>query len=148
MRVYAKDRLGGLVPNYRVKSGSGQPIYRPLIIPIEIKLPGRPKRSGKTEFTARISRHWRYLPLEGRVRLSVFYFFPIPKKTKMRKRMEMLRGRISHKGKPNLDALNAFVVDCLAGTVFKNHSQIVELHAAKSFAWWPQTLILIRPLPG
>jgi Holliday junction resolvase RusA-like endonuclease len=44
--------------------------------------------------------------------------------------------------------LNAFIVDCMTGIVFKDHSQIQQFYCEKKFDWWPQTRILIRPLPG
>lgn len=60
----------------------------------------------------------------------------------------MLKHHVSPMTKPSLDSLNAFVVDCLTGLVFENHSQIVEFHCKKKFEWQPKTEILIRPLLG
>jgi len=145
---YRNSGLPALVPRYQIKSSTGRPTFRPLKRPIEIKFPGRPRRNGKAAFLARIKRRWKDPPLECPIHLSIFYSIPIPKKTKIPRRMKMLKHRISHIGKPHLDALNAFIVDCLAGIVFGDHSQIVEFHSGKKFEWWPQTRILINPLPG
>jgi Holliday junction resolvase RusA-like endonuclease len=146
--LYRNSGLAALVPRYRTKSSIGKATYRPLVNPIEMKFPGAPKARGKKDFIARIKRRWKNPTLECPIRLSIFYSMPIPKKTKMPRRMAMLKHRISHRGKPNLDALNAFIVDSMTGIVFRDHSQIVLLHSEKKFKWWPQTRILIKPLPG
>ncbi len=146
---YADGGLLALVPQYKIKeSSAGKVIFRPLPDPIELKFAGRPRRNGKAAFVARLKRHFKNPPLECPARVSVFYSFPIPKKTPMARRMRLLKGRISHTRKPDLRALNAFIVDCMTGIVFKDHSQIVQFHSAKQFDWFPQTRILIKPLPG
>ncbi len=147
-KLYANGGLAALVPKYRTKQSTGKAIFRPLSNPVELKFPGRPRRNGKREFVSRIKRRWKIAPLGCPICLSIFYSMPVPKKTKMPRRMNLLNHRISHTGKPNLDALNAFTVDCLTGTVFRDHSQIVEVHSEKFFAWWPETRILIKALPG
>jgi Holliday junction resolvase RusA-like endonuclease len=152
--LYAWDKLyrnGGilaLVPRYGTKSSAGRATFWPLEYPIELKLSGPPRRNGRADFRTRLKRHWKNPPLGGPIHLSIFYSMPIPKKTKMPRRMKMLKGRISHQGKPNLDALNAFVVGCMTGIVFKDHCQILQFHSEKKFGWWPQTRILVRELPG
>ena len=60
--------------------------------------------------------------------------------------MKMLRGQISHTGKPSLDALIAFTLDCLKGLVFKDHHQIIRFHAEKEYRWNPETRIFVRAL--
>jgi Holliday junction resolvase RusA-like endonuclease len=146
-----RHRHGGilaLVPRYTTKSLAGRTIFWPLKHPFEIKLSGRPVRNGKVNFRARLKRHWKHHPLEGPISLGIFYSMPIPRGTKMQRRMKMLKHRISHIGKPNLDVLNAFVVDCLMGIVFKSHCQIINFHSEKRYAWWPEIKVLIRQLKG
>ena len=147
-RAYKKGGLAALVPRYGVKPSTGKATYRPLAMPIEMKFPGRPRARGKKEFIARIKRRWKNPPLECPIRLSIFYFMGIPEGTRMAIRMAMLKGKISHKRTPNLDVLNRFVVKCMNGIVLKKHSQIVQFYSEKSFAWFPQIRILIKPLPG
>lgn len=147
-KLYRNGRLPALVPRYQAKSSTGRPTFRPLKRPIELKFPGPPRRNGKNEFITCIKRRWKDLPLECPIHLYIFYSIPIPKKTKMPRRMRMLKHRISHTGKPHLDTLSAFIVDCLTGIVFKDHSQIVEFHSGKKFEWWPQTRILVKLLSG
>jgi Holliday junction resolvase RusA-like endonuclease len=147
-RLYANGGLAGLVPHYRVKHLEGRATFRPLKNPIEMKFAGRPRRNGKKDFTLRVKRHWKFPPLTCPVRLSIFYSFPIPKKTKMKRRMRMIRHQISHVGKPNLDALNSFTIGCMLEIVFKNHSQIVDFRSQKQWSWWPEIRILITTLSG
>jgi hypothetical protein len=148
IELYRNGRFPALIPRYQIKSSTGRPTFRPLKRPIELKFPGPPRRNGKTKFLVRIKRRWKNPPLECPIGLSIFYSLPIPKKTKMPRRMKMLKGKISHTGKPNLNSLDCFIVNCLCGTVFRNPSQIVLRHSEKQFSWWPQTRILIKPLLG
>lgn len=142
-KMYKDGGIAALVPNYKVKSQGGRATFRPLLNNIEMKLPGPPTAKGKVKLKARIRRRWKNPPLECPIRLGIFYSMPIPKKTKMPRRMKMLRHEISHIAKPNLDALNAFIVDSMTGIVFKDYSQIIKFHAEKGYGWWPQTRIMI-----
>jgi hypothetical protein len=66
----------------------------------------------------------------------------------MVRRAKMLRHEISPRGKPNLDALNAFTVGSISGVVLKEHSQIVQFHSEKKFDDLAETRILVRPVSG
>ena len=147
-KAYLKDKLLGLVPRYKTKLLTGRATFHPLEKYVEMKFPGPPRRNGKTSFLARIRRRWKSPPLEGPIRLSILYSMPIPKGTRMPKRMKMLKGKISHTIKPNLDTLDAFIVDCMTGIVFKNHCQIVGLKSQKEYQWWPQTRVRMKALKG
>jgi Holliday junction resolvase RusA-like endonuclease len=146
--LYARGGIAALLPHYQAKPSNGHANFRPLVNPIEIKLAGRPTRRGKKNFIPRVKRHWKFAPLTCPIRLSIFYSFPIPKNTKMRRRMKMIRHQASHTSEPDLDRLNAFIISCMAGLVFKSHSQVVDFHSQKRFDWWPQTRVLITTLPG
>ena len=50
--------------------------------------------------------------------------------------------------KPVLNALDCFIMNCLNSVVFKDPSQIIQFHSQKDYAQWPQTRILIKPVPG
>lgn len=147
IRLYKKGGLLALAPRYQTKSSSGKAAFRPLSNPrIEMRFPGQPKRNGKIGFVERIRRRYKNPPLECPVRLSIFYSMQIPRGAKMPLRMRLLRHEISHVWAPHLTALDAFVIDCLVGTVLKGPSQIVRIHSEKSFSWWPEVQVLIRPL--
>lgn len=151
LKLYKDGGIAALVPRYhghKKNLSTGGAMFKPLANCFEMKLPGPPKRRGKFHFIERIKRRWKHPPAECPIHLSVFYTMPIPKGTKMPRRMKMVNHKIAHTDGPNIDALNAFVVDCLSGIVFKNHSQIVQFHSEKHYGWWPQVRILIRTVKG
>jgi Holliday junction resolvase RusA-like endonuclease len=142
--------LRALVPRYKWKPGSGA-----VLVPInltstlkKIRIAGIPKRRARYDILPCIRHQWKGRPLECPIQIAIYYSMPIRKGTKMGRRIRMVNRRISHIGNPYLDALNAFIMDCLVGIVFYDHSQIVLFHSEKNYAWWPQTLIVIRPLSG
>jgi Holliday junction resolvase RusA-like endonuclease len=149
-RLYRSGGIRALLSRYKYKGdpSTQRPVFRPAARPFEMKFAGPPRTKGKAAFTERIKRRWKWPPSEFPVRLAIYYSMPIPMKIKMGRRMKYFRSEISHTKRPNLDALNAFIVDCLTGIVFKSHSQIVQLHSEKQWAWWPQVRILIRELRG
>jgi Holliday junction resolvase RusA-like endonuclease len=149
-KAYRESGFRALLPRYKWKPGSGATLV-PINLtwnPKEIKIPGPPKRHAKDDILFWIRQQWQDPPLECPIRLAIFYSMPIRKRTKMPRRMKMLNGKISHTGKPYLDFLNSHIMDCLAGIVFYDHSQVVTFHSEKVYRWEPQTLILIRPLSG
>jgi Holliday junction resolvase RusA-like endonuclease len=70
----------------------------------------------------------------------------VPKGTRKPRRIKMLKGLIPHAGVPHLDSLNGFVVSCMEGIAFKDHSQIVEFKSKKAYHEVPKTTIYIRAL--
>jgi Holliday junction resolvase RusA-like endonuclease len=147
-RLYRSGGIRALVPRYRTGISTGQATFRPLANPVEMKFSGPPRRNGKINFLGRVKRRWKSPPLQCPIHLSIFYSMPIPKRTKMPRRMRMIKHRISHQVKPNLNALNDFVIDCITGIVFADPGQIVRFHSEKRFGWWVQTRILVRGLSG
>jgi Holliday junction resolvase RusA-like endonuclease len=149
--LYKNGRIAALVPRYsgyKTNLAGGHAIFKPLIKPFKMKFSGPPRRNGKSYFIERIKRRWKFPPVECPIHLSIFYTMPIPKGTKMPRQMEMLKHKIGHTDRPHIDVLNAFVVDCLSGILFKNHSQIIQIHSEKHYGWWPQTEIFVRALKG
>jgi Holliday junction resolvase RusA-like endonuclease len=149
-KSWRQGGLRALAPRYAWKPGSGA-----AIIPIKlisnlkrIKIPGTPRRRARYDILPEIRKQWKGPPLEGPIQIAIFYSMPIRKGTKMGRIIRMRNHKISHTGKPYLDELNAFMMDCLVGIVFYDHSQVVLLNSEKSFAWWPKTVIVIRPLSG
>lgn len=147
-KLFRNGGLAALIPRYGTKLLIGKATFRPLERPMEVKLPGRPCARGKKDLKTRIKRRWKNPPLLCPIRLSIFHSMPIPQGITMKMRMKLIRHQTSYIGKPNLDVLNAFVLDAMTGIVFKDRSQIVSLHSERQFDWWPQTRILIKPLPG
>ena len=142
----------GLIPKWKWAQWHGATVV-PLKIELpsqikEIKLSGPPTRMANNEFLPKLSQNWEGPPLACPLHLAVFYCFGIPKDTSMKRRMKMLRGQVSHKGKPYLDSLNAFLIDSMEGVIFESHSQIIEFYSKKKYEWEPKTRIFIRALSG
>ena len=149
-KLHRENGFVALIPGYKWKLRPGA-----AVIPIKslsrlrkIVIPGSPGRRRKREVPSHISRGWERPPLTCPIRLSIFYSMPIPKNTTMRRRMKMLKQRISHTGKPHLDTLNVFIMDCMAGIVFEDLSQIIGFSCQKEYRWSPQTRIYIWALSG
>lgn len=159
-KLFREGGLKALIPHYRWKHAS-----RATIIPIKpfarvkpLIISGHPRTRGKKNFQYELREKWRLalaikpedpVPiLDCPIQVTIFYSMPIPTATKMPQRMKMLRQQICHVGKPELEALNSFVIDCLEGIVFQAHSQIIRFHSEKNYEWYPQTAILVRALPG
>lgn len=66
LKIYRKDRLAGLIPKYKTKlSKKAQAIFLLLARPVELKLPGAPRRNGKAFFLERLRRRWKGLLLNS-----------------------------------------------------------------------------------
>lgn len=150
IRAYKDFGFLGLIPKWKWKPKSGAAVI-PIKLPSRLEkivIPGPLKRISKYEFLPQLSRKWNGPPLTCPIHLSIFYSMAVPKGTSMRRRMKMLKGQLSHAGKPDLDSLNAFLIDCMEGICFRFHSQIQKFYSEKSYRWWPQTRIFIRALSG
>jgi len=148
-KAYKDYGISGLVPRYKFKEQPGSTPrvrFKPIPACTKIIIPGIPRCRRKHIFLSQLRKHWQ-APLTDRpIGLSIFFYMPIPKGTKMKRRMRMLKHRISHTGNPDLGALNSFTLDCMVGVIFKDYSQIVRFHSEKEYRWIPETQILIRVL--
>jgi len=160
LKLLQEDGEAALIPRFKWKPSS-----RAVVIPIKpfpkikrLIIPGPPRTRGKKNFQVAIKEGWRAalaikpggaVPiLDCPIQLDIFYSIPIPKGTRMKRKIKMARHRICHIGKPELDALNAFIIDCMVGIVFKVCSQLIVFHSQKTYEWRPQTTILVRTFPG
>jgi Holliday junction resolvase RusA-like endonuclease len=112
----------------------------------KIVIPGNPRSRGKREFLPQLGRQWHGSPLEGPVMVGIFFSMPVPKGTRMGRRMKMLRHQISHTRPPSLDRLIDFTLDCMNGIIFSDRSQIIRFHAEKEYRWNPEIRIFVRAL--
>lgn len=148
-KLYKEGGFAALIPRYKWIPRPGSTFAPINLTPryTEIIIPGPPTAKAKYVMLLSLRHQWKGPPLDCPIRLGIFYSMPIPKRTGMAKRMKILKDQISHTCTPLLGSLNGFVVECMEGIVFKNHSQIVEFHSRKDFRCGPQTRILIRALP-
>lgn len=100
----------------------------------------------KEGYKWQILSQFREKPLEVPVSLDLVFFMPIPQSASGIKKRQMANGVIAHSGKPDLDNLLKFVLDCLNGLLFKDDAQICEIRAKKIYSNKPGTTIRILPL--
>ncbi len=147
-KAYRDGGFAALIPRYSYKKKQGADLTFMKLLPTYTKIIilGNPRTRGKREFLPQLRRQWQAPLLDGPIIVTLFFSMPVPKGSTMKRRMRMVRHQISHTGKPNLDRLIAFALDCMKGIVFKDHSQIIRFHAEKNYRWNPETRIFVRAL--
>ena len=90
-------------------------------------------------------------PLTGAVRLSLWFFLPIPASYSEKRKAELLKGTAamgsaSHTKRPDLDNLIKSVSDALNGVVFGDDCQIVQVEAIKRYGLTPSVNIEVIEL--
>jgi len=102
-----------------------------------------PQQTEEGRFLFEIQKQWQRNPLEDPIKISMFFYMPIPKSTYASKKKLMERGWIRHTKKPDLDNLVKFVKDCLNGIVYRDDSQVFSIQAEKIYSNDPKTEIYI-----
>jgi Holliday junction resolvase RusA-like endonuclease len=85
--------------------------------------------------------------LDGHLATIITFYMPIPKATSIKKRKEMMDGKIFPTGTPDLGNLEKFASDYLQTIVYENDSVIVESHCQKKYDENPRTVIRILSFP-
>jgi Holliday junction resolvase RusA-like endonuclease len=76
--------------------------------------------------------------------VSIDFLMPIPKSFSKTKQLECLQFKIVPTVKPDLDNLAKTVLDAMNGIVYKDDSQIIQLHLRKGYAEKPCTVVSIK----
>lgn len=82
--------------------------------------------------------------LEGPLRITIDFDFPIPKQTSKKNRELMLNGEIRPTKKPDTDNCIKAITDALNSMAYKDDSQIVETLAYKWYAEEPEVCVKIE----
>lgn len=82
--------------------------------------------------------------LEGSVSVFIYISFSVPKSYSKRKREACLSGETKHTKKPDLDNVAKAIIDGMNGIIFKDDSQIINLHVTKVYAEVGKVEVLIR----
>lgn len=77
----------------------------------------------------------------GPIDMNIYFYMPIPKGTSKIKQRLMQEGKIYHIKRPDIDNLAYVVTNALKGIVYKDDSQIVNLHLYKRYAEKPKICI-------
>jgi Holliday junction resolvase RusA-like endonuclease len=79
-------------------------------------------------------------PLE----IETIFFMKIPKSTSKKKKAEMISGEIKHIKLPDVDNLYKAVSDAMNEVVYKDDSQIWNMHAIKQYDENPRIEVVIK----
>jgi Holliday junction resolvase RusA-like endonuclease len=82
--------------------------------------------------------------LEGSVSVFIYISFSVPQSYTKRKREACLSGETKHTKKPDLDNVAKAIIDGMNGIIFKDDSQIINLHVTKVYAEVGKVEVLIR----
>jgi Holliday junction resolvase RusA-like endonuclease len=82
--------------------------------------------------------------LEGSVSVFIYISFSVPQSYSKRKREACLLGKEKHTKKPDLDNVAKAVIDGMNGIIFKDDSQVTNLHVTKSYGEVGKVEVLVR----
>lgn len=132
---------------------------REFIIPGPPIAKGRPRLGKHTTYTptktvnyenlvqfSYIEKHKNKEVLEDDLSISIMFYFPIPKSTNKKNKQLMLKGKIRHSKRPDIDNCIKSVTDGLNNIAYKDDSQIVEIKAYKFYAEEPRTEVRIESI--
>ena len=75
-----------------------------------------------------------YIPIEKRVKCTIFANFDVPKSTSKKNKELMLKGEISPTKKPDIDNIIKVVLDAMNGFAFKDDTQVTEIVVRKQYS--------------
>lgn len=123
--------------------GKPQPKERPKVYNGHAITPTRTR-----QYEDRIKALWRAKyredPYEGDVRITIFFYLPIPTSWSKKKREEAEHGKIRPNVRPDVDNLVKIVLDGLNGVAFVDDKQIVRLLAEKRYSVNPGTEVYVE----
>lgn len=107
------------------------------------------QKKAEAELDGLLARHSPKRPLDGPLRLEFVAAMPIPASTPKYEREAIVRGKIAHIKKPDLDNLAKQLKDALSRTGFwHDDRQVVSLHCAKVYGDMPHWDVTVQTLGG
>lgn len=110
---------------------------------------GRAYTPGKTksyEYLVRqlfLDKYPNFKPIEGRINITIWAYFEVPKSTSKKKELEMLSGQISPVKKPDWDNIGKIISDALNKFAFLDDAQIVDARVVKEYSKTPKVIVKI-----
>lgn len=86
------------------------------------------------------------VPFEGPIDLRVVVWVPIPSSWSKKRQAEAETSVLYPTGRPDLDNYLKLGQDALKAIVWRDDSQVVDLHLYKRYSLTPQLVIEIRPI--
>lgn len=96
----------------------------------------------KTMYVAQVGNKF----FEGAIKAEIVGYFPIPKSTSKKKRLEMLEGKIEYTHKIDCDNLAKVILDSLNHIAYHDDSQITQLYVSKKYAEEPKVVVTLTEL--
>lgn len=83
-------------------------------------------------------------PMTGGVKLTVRFYFAIPKSWTLTKKAQATAGQLRHTKKPDTDNLVKAVLDGMTGVIFADDAQIDSIVASKHYSTQERTEITVE----
>jgi Holliday junction resolvase RusA-like endonuclease len=83
-------------------------------------------------------------PIEGPVDVFIYFSMPIPTSYSKKRSEACLNGSEMHTKKPDIDNLIKGVLDGMNGVVYRDDTQIVNLHSTKRYSTIGMVEIMVR----
>lgn len=105
-----------------------------------------PTKTKNYEYLVRqlfVYKYPQFVPIEGKVRMTITAYFELPNKRSKLQEAEMLADIISPTKKPDWDNIGKIVSDALNKFAFKDDSQITDVRIFKKYAKTPKVIVQI-----
>jgi Holliday junction resolvase len=128
---------------------------------IELKIPGppmgkqRPIVTRRGAFTPKKTVNYenyvkelyiinKFPKLEGYISMSVKAYYPIPKSTSKKKKVQILQGVLLPDKKPDVDNVLKGICDALNTIAYDDDKQIVHMDIEKYYSEEPRTEVILK----
>ena len=106
-----------------------------------------PTKTKNYEYLVRqlfVYKYPQFVPIEGKVRMTITAYFELPNKRSKLQEAEMLADIISPTKKPDWDNIGKIISDALNKFAFKDDTQVTKLEIEKKYSRTPKIYIKIE----
>lgn len=106
-----------------------------------------PTKTKNYEYLVRqlfVYKYPKFIPIEGKVKMTIIAYFELPNKRSKIQEAEMLNNKISPTKKPDWDNIGKIISDALNKFAFKDDAQITEATIIKKYAKTPKVFVKIE----
>ena len=82
-------------------------------------------------------------PLSGPLHVDITFLMPIPKTSSASVRRQMIANNLHAIKRPDIDNLAYIITNAMKNLIYKDDSQIVDLHLHKRYAECPRTVVKV-----
>ena len=83
-------------------------------------------------------------PYEGKCRVEIDAYFPIPVSTSKKRKLLMMDGLIRPTKRPDCDNIAKAVLDALNSVAYNDDKQVIEMVVRKWYSDVPRTIVMIE----